>query len=470
MAVPLLKQISITDIQEQILELSRQISSLEKQTVNGTISSAGTAYYEVMQKERFKLIEELVLSVHTNAIQNGTITKNGKEKVYYQTRVRGLKTPPRCYSYEKLIIKLYEHYFDNAALTDYSFKAVFETALNEKIRTEAPKEKTIRDYNSSYKAFIEPSFGERDIRFITASELKEYIQITTRVHNLTKKRFYKFKGVLNLVFNYATNPEHMIISHNIMPVDNAIFRKNIHASVYKPEDKAFTNEDIKCIREYLWERVSKLRYDVNGYAILFSSHTGVRQGEIPSLKWSDVDLDDGLIHIHSQQNDEIRNGEKYYYYNPTTKNEKGEGKDGRYIPLTNEVRHILNELKSKQELLGIDSEWVFAKEDGDWITTVGYYESLYRLCTEKLHLNLSNNHAFRIALNSYVLIPMGLEAPERARILGHSVETNLKYYTFSREKEYLHEIGSMWDRFNDDNNSLAGVNRGQPLAIQKTNP
>ena len=51
--------------------------------------------------------------------------------------------------------------------------------------------------------------------------------------------------------------------------------------------------------------------------------------------------------------------------------------------LTQEVKHILNELKKKQEALGIHSEWVFAKEDGNWTTTVAYYESLYKICVDK---------------------------------------------------------------------------------------
>ena len=75
---------------------------------------------------------------------------------------------------------------------------------------------------------------------------------------------------------------------------------------------------------------------------------------------------------------------------------------------------------------------------------------------EKLKLKLSNNHAFRIALNSYVLIPMGLEASERARILGHSVETNLKHYTFSIEKEFLYEVADIWDKYNENNGLCRG--------------
>ena len=49
--------------------------------------------------------------------------------------------------------------------------------------------------------------------------------------------------------------------------------------------KAYQPNEIELIRTHLWKRVQTLKYDINGYAILFSSETGVREGEIPSLKW-----------------------------------------------------------------------------------------------------------------------------------------------------------------------------------------
>ena len=68
--------------------------------------------------------------------------------------------------------------------------------------------------------------------------------------------------------------------------------------------------------------------------------------------------------------------------------------------------------------------------DGEWIKTDAYETCLRRLC-QSLNFKVTNNHAFRMSLNSNVLIPAGLPVTERARILGHSVETNLKYYSFA---------------------------------------
>lgn len=56
----------------------------------------------------------------------------------------------------------------------------------------------------------------------------------------------------------------------------------------KPEDKAFQPKEVEKIRKHLWNRIENYTYDVFGYAILFSSYTGIRLGEIPSLKWDDI--------------------------------------------------------------------------------------------------------------------------------------------------------------------------------------
>ena len=436
-------QSTATDIYNEICELHFQINHLMKMKKQGIVNGVDAVIHELTKKE-YKLKEKEVLKVHTNAITEITIKVNGQEVKRWQTRCDGSR--PRCSSYDALIDKLYDHYFGRTVVTNYSFKAIFEAALDEKIRTERPKQKTINDYHVSYKAFITEEFGAKDIRMIKPSELKEYIQSVSHQVGPTKKRFYKFKGVLNLVFNYACDPERRLIDVNPVPAKNKAYEKNFAPTSNKPEDKAFQPREIELIRDYLWKRVNEMRYDVNGYAILFSSETGLREGEIPSLKWSDIE--GNAIHIHSQQNDERRDGVKVYYYNPTTKNEKGVSNNGRYIPLTNRISHILAELKAKQKALGIDSEWVFCKEDGTWTTTAAYYEALYKV-THKLGLRLSNNHAFRMALNSYVYVPMGLPVTERAKILGHSVDTNLRHYTFARTEDYISELCDKINAFDD---------------------
>ena len=64
---------------------------------------------------------------------------------------------------------------------------------------------------------------------------------------------------------------------------------------------------------------------------------------------------------------------------------------------------------------------------------------------------MTNNHAFRIALNSYVYVSMGLDVAMRAWILGHSVKINLEHYTFAGTDEYLDEEVEKLNAFNSAN-------------------
>lgn len=106
--------------------------------------------------------------------------------------------------------------------------------------------------------------------------------------------------------------------------------------------------------------------------------------------------------------------------------------DGRDFPLTQKIRVLLGELKSLQKSLNIHSEYVFCHEDGDWGKKDAYLTFLRRLC-QSYNLKLTNNHALRMSLNSNVLIPLGISVADRAAMLGHSIETNLKYYSLLRK-------------------------------------
>lgn len=159
----------------------------------------------------------------------------------------------------------------------------------------------------------------------------------------------------------------------------------------------------------------------------------MRAGELASLKWSDVH--DNYIHIHSQQLSNKRKGGKEYYYADWTKDEKGESEGGRRFPLTKAINDLLNELKSVQSSKEIYSEFIFCHENGEWIKTDAYITCLRRMLTS-LGFEITNNHAFRMSLNSNILAgKLNLKEADRAELLGHSAETNIKYYTYASKDD-----------------------------------
>ena len=63
-------------------------------------------------------------------------------------------------------------------------------------------------------------------------------------------------------------------------------------------------------------------------------------------------------------------------------------------------------------------------------------QRLRRLC-ERMGYNIINNHAFRMSLNSNVFIPLGLPVTQRAYLLGHSVETNERFYSHMKTESLV---------------------------------
>ncbi len=411
-----------------IAELDSQINSLQKQSNLGIISAVDAAEEIAMiNNKKFKIKKQLVDAVHARAISEHGAT-SGYPNGYFYTRMDGRKII-KAKDIVSLYDKLYKIYYGQCD-SPYSLKSIFYEAIDEKKKTENPKQLTITKLRNDFNRFINDDLAGQNIADIDHIKLKQYTQNLVNSISITKKQFLAYKCVLNLIFGYAI--EHDIISVNpLNKVRNAVYLKSCDSSIAKPEEKIFTQDEIQLLINVCEERM-KDKYYVNGYAMKFAICTGVRVGELCAIKWSDIDFDAGIIHIHGQQLLHRPNGHNEYYYVLYTKNERGISEDGRYFPLTNELRYMLIEMREWQDKLGINPEFVFSTADGEWIKTVGYESFLRRIC-RRCGLNITNNHAFRMSFNSNVLIQNGIAATDRAKLLGHSVTTNLNCYSFAQK-------------------------------------
>lgn len=436
-------------------ELEHQKSSLHSQMQLGIITIDGAKEeLSMLDTKTKKLKEDFVLQNHVTA--SGTkrsisfhpaTAANPKE--YYVTKLQnGNKV--KAVTYEGLINKLFSIYAEG--LYDFSFKAVFTAALREKAATENPSQKTLIKNEADFKRMISERFAKNDIRQITEIQVKQYIQEWVTKEHPKKKAYLAFKGVLNLTFNYAKR--HKLISENPLDfIKNAPYLKSCDTRKAKPEEKILSPDEIKALQDEIRKRMTQKKYGsyyINGYALLFEIETGLRVGELCAVQWSDIG--ENAIHIHSQQLNTIEPGGKNYFLAPYTKNEKGISEDGRYFPLTRKIKALLDEIREKQNDLGIRSNFVFCHEDGEWIKTDAYLTFLNRICRSQ-GLSITNNHAFRMSLNSNVLIPMGVSVADRAAMLGHSIETNLRNYSFAK-KDYIENVKNLLD--------MAEIEAGNP--------
>lgn len=436
----------INEIVKTVILMNNQKESLKLQHQLGIMDSDGVRHELEMIKDKEKnLKQRLVLMSHVTAegeprsISHHEATP-GNPKDYYVTKMPDGKKM-KAVTYEGLIDKLYAHYTNG--IKDYTVESIFKAALFEKSVTENPKQNTLDKIRYDFEQFITKDFAKRDIRNITDIVLKQYTQEWVNSKHPKQKVFFSYKGVLNLIFDYAY--AHGIITTNpVAMIKNKPYMKSCDTRKARPEEKILSPEEIDSIKEEVRHRMSLKKwgsYYINGYAVLFAIETGVRVGELCALKWSDIT--ENSIHIHAQQLDTKENGKKVYYYDTCTKNEKGISEDGREFPLTRNIASLLTELRLKQKELGIESEYIFCHKDGDWIKKDAYLTFLRRLCQSK-GFSVTNNHALRMSLNSNVLLPMGISVADRAAMLGHSIQTNLQYYSYA-QKDYLDNVRQLLD-------------------------
>lgn len=102
-----------------------------------------------------------------------------------------------------------------------------------------------------------------------------------------------------------------------------------------------------------------------------------------------------------------KSGTQIYEHVPYTKDEKGNSRGGRFVPLLPEAKALILELYEKQRILGIESKYVFANPDGSWIKSDTHYQKFLQRLSSKFDYELHNNHAIRKYYTSYVLVPAG---------------------------------------------------------------
>ena len=377
------------------------------------------------------------------------LTSGGKHFfVTYCAGKKKIKSSTLDGLYDKLYV-----FYSNDDKNYYSFGNMFQLALEQKklskgltgdiLTDDASKHNTIYKIERDYKRYIDGNFAKQDIRDLTPLIIKEYTfsklnQINADLgHKISQKAFSSYKGILNLTFGYAD--ERNICTNfidNKSKFKNRDFA-NLYDSSKKPvEEKVFSIEQICEMTEEIESRFKNtIKYGTcytDGYMFKFSKLTGLRVAELCALLKSDLNFDNDFIHVHAQQLK--KSGTQIYEYKPYTKDEKGNSKGGRLVPLLPEAKALILELFEKQQIVGIDSEYVFANPDGSWIKSDTHYQKFLQRLSKKFGYPIHNNHAIRMYFNSYVLIPAGIDVVTRAKILGHSVEVNLRNYTFEDRK------------------------------------
>ena len=318
--------------------------------------------------------------------------------------------------------KIYEYLYDFYHAQDdktRTYEATFEQFIDSK-RDRGRSELTLRDYRR-YKDYISESIRKKDIALITEDEIRKWFIKDFLSKNPRKEAMKKMLQHVKAVFDFGmrkgycfSNPASNILAEDYYKFCNLTVRPN--------EERSFSPEDMDKLREYCL----KDRKNPHASMMLVAMETGMRVGELAALRKSDIDSE--YIWVHRQQivgyDDESCKNRRIQYVE-YTKNERANPRGGRIVPITEGCRTAL---KIASELPG-ESEFLFHHPDGSPVVKDSYGYYLRRRC-KTLGIKISHNHAFRVAFNAR-LIEAGADCNERCLVLGHSMQTNERHYSFS---------------------------------------
>ena len=268
-------------------------------------------------------------------------------------------------------------------------------------------------------AQISQALREADIQDITAEDIQKWLVKEFLAKKPKEDALRKMFQLFSQIFDYGVMKRFCQMN----PMQFVSIRDYVRMcdlSVKDDEERQFSQEELAKLRKL----AEMKKQNPRALMMLMAMETGMRAGELVALHKTDIK--DEYIHVHRQQKrDKNEEGHEIIVELGYTKDERMHPHNGRWVPITEDCRKVM---EWALELPG-ESEYLFHNQEGAMINKASYDRYLNRQCV-KIGTKATNNHAFRIALNSR-MIELGLSSADRALILGHAVQTNEQIYSVS---------------------------------------
>lgn len=375
---------------------------------------------QVELKERKDLLKK-----HVFKIWQGT---NGSWYTYLPDAVKGRKLVKRN-SKKSIEDAIYLYYRD--LNTESTVEQVFNEWINDKLAYEEITQQTYYKYKNNFKRFFKNketgNWGDLHIKYITEDALEDFVRESIRVHELTAKAFSDFKIIIIGIFKHARKKKISNISISYFFGDLELSKKSLKKKTKSIEEEVFFEDEIPKIMNYL-----KDNKDIKNLGILLSFYTGVRVGELSTLKKTDFveqKMANGTIaHFVSIQRTEVKvrdENEKWIFaVQENAKTDAGI----RNVILSNEAWDIYKQILD----INNSGEYLFMR-NGTRIRGNYFNRRLDRICKE-LKMPHRSMHKIRKTYGTLLLDSKTDEALV-AEQMGHTdVATTRKYYYYSNKK------------------------------------
>lgn len=322
----------------------------------------------------------------------------------------------------ELLLKDEQAQFRDCYKSNVSFKEVSEKWLTH--IEETRKYSTYIKYLKLYERYIKETLQNAYISEISNDLVTEKLFNSDLRLNISTNIKHSILAIINQILKYA-NEYYLcpaIKLSNKYPKD-----RNDHIEIIKHSDQAL-------LLRYLYQDI-----DVSKAGIILCISTGLRLGEICSLKWEDIDLDQMIIHVNSTvQRIALLNQESKTALMITSPKSVF---SVREIPISKEIKELLLQVKKCDQgyLLG-----------GDKPMEPRTYQNRFKKYLREIKVKEYNFHILRHTFATNC-IDNGMDVKSLSEILGHSdVQITLNKYvhpTMETKRKYIAALSSVYSQY-----------------------
>ncbi len=354
-----------------------------------------------------------ILRDHPFAVWQG---KNGKWYTRVQTESGDKKLIKRNTrtDLDNYIIRHYKGDFKPRTV-----ETIFYDWIEQKMRYNEICKGTYDRYVNDFKRYFKDikNCGMADI---DECFLEDFVKGKIAEFGLTSKSYGNMRTLLYGIFKYAKKYGYTYLSISAFFGDLDLSRRVFRHNKKSSREQVFTDDEARILIAWLKDHPS-----VEHYGIILAFYTGIREGELSGLKFSDVD---GFrLHVQRQ---EIRykSKEDHKVVHEVVEYTKSEAGD-RIVFLTKEAIDIIAKIRE----MNPDNELMMMSGKRKFITTT-FNHRLYRACDE-CGIPRRSMHKIRKTYGTK-LIDNHVEDSIVMSQMGHSdITTTRKYYYFCNADE-----------------------------------
>ena len=299
------------------------------------------------------------------------------------------------------------------------------------------------DWNKFYR---DDEISSKKVQELTELYLDEWIHKKIKKYHFNKKQYYNMSLPIRQMMDFASRRKY--IKEDVFK-DVKVEAKLLSKPVKKADGtQVFLVNEIPSVFEELDRHYQKYPKNTAPLAVELAFYTGLRVGELVAIRYQDIDLDNGYLHVCCQEVKEFSqmdNGDYKFSHLEVTDHTKSDAGD-RYVYLVPEAIKIIKRIKEANENnVEVSGDFLFVK-NGERIKARAVVYQLDR-CLNAVSITHKSIHKVR---KTYVsaLIDGGININEIRKQVGHAdVRTTYECYCYNRygEQETSQQIGNALD-------------------------